>query len=167
MPSRKKDPNPPSSERPTSRPVRRRKPKGGPTKLELKRYRTLLLQLRARLVQSSQNLADEALKGSGQDYSVEHMADHGTDNFEQSFTLSLLESESDLLRNIDDALAKIDGRDELPFGLCENCADEQPPEDSPHRCGTCPWIPKGRLQAVPYARLCVAQQELEEEAGGA
>lgn len=167
MPARKKDTQTSASDRPKKKSPRRRKPKGGPTKTELKQYRNLLLQLRARLVQSSQNLADEALKGSGQDYSVEHMADHGTDNFEQAFTLSLLESENDLLRAIDDALAKIDGRVDLHFGMCENCVDEQPPEDSEHRCGTCPWIAKGRLQAVPYARLCVAQQELEEEAEGA
>jgi RNA polymerase-binding transcription factor DksA len=163
MPPRKKEPEPTRSG-----PVRSRvkKPKGGPTKTDLKRYRALLIGLRTRLVQSSRNLADEALKGSGQDYSIEHMADHGTDNFDQSFTLSLLEGETEILREIDDAIAKIDGEGELPFGLCENCAEAQPPEGSAHRCPTCPWIAKGRLDAVPYARLCVAQKEIEEEAGG-
>jgi DnaK suppressor protein len=144
---------------------RRRYPKGGPTRAELKKLREKLLGLRATILRSSKNLADEALKGSGQDYSVDHMADHGTDNFDQDFSLSLLEGEAELFRDIQHALDKIDGQGELPYGICENCSDEQPEEGSDERCGTCPWIAKGRLEAVPYARLCVVQQEIEEEGG--
>lgn len=129
----------------------------------MKKLREALLVLRASILESSRKLADEALKGSGQDFSVDHMADHGTDNFEQDFSLSLLEGETELFREIQRAIDKIDGKGDLPYALCENCADEQPAEDSPERCGTCPWIPLGRLEAVPYARLCVVQQELEEE----
>ena len=46
----------------------------------------------------------------------------------------------------------------MPYGLCEECADEEQtdPEFSP-------WIAKARLGAVPYARLCVPHQEREEE----
>ena len=148
-----------------ARPARKRRrwPKGGPTKAELKKFREALLKLRAEILKSSRNLADEALKGSGQDFSVDHMADHGTDNFEQDFSLSLLEGETQLFRDIQDAIDKIDGRGELPYGLCETCAEEPPPEGAEDRCGTCPWIAKGRLEAVPYARLCVIRQEIEEE----
>ncbi len=94
------------------------------------------------------------------------MADHGTDNFEQDFSLSLLEGEAELFRDIQHAIDKLDGQGEFPFGLCENCADEQPAEGSDERCGACPWITKGRLEAVPYARLCVVQQEIEEAEEG-
>ena len=160
MPSRSEDQ--PSSDATASR-KKRRFPRGGPTKAELKKFREALVDLRTELLKSSSKLADEALKGSGQDFSVDHMADHGTDNFEQDFSLSLLEGETKLLRNIQHAIDKIDGKAELPYGLCENCADEEPPEGSPQRCGTCPWIVSGRLAAVPYARRCVVQQELEEE----
>ena len=68
-----------------------------------------------------------------------------------------------LFRDIQDAIDRIDGKGELPYGMCESCADEPPPEGSDKRCGTCPWIVKGRLEAVPYARLCVIQQEIVEE----
>jgi RNA polymerase-binding transcription factor DksA len=138
-----------------------RVPKGGPTKPELKAFREALLQLRVSILRSSRKLADEALKGSGQDFSVDHMADHGTDNYDQDFSLALLEGETELFRDIQDALDKIDGRGELPFGLCETCAEhlDPPRADAPPS----PWIPKGRLQAVPYARLCVPHQELEEQ----
>ncbi|MFV1958361.1 MAG: TraR/DksA family transcriptional regulator [Planctomycetota bacterium] len=142
---------------------RRRFPKGGPTKAEVRKYREALIELQRGILRSSRNLADEALKESGQDFSFEHMADHGTDNFEQDVALSLLEGEHALLQETQRALAKIDGRADLPYGICEKCADEEPPEGSEHRCPTCPWIAKARLRAVPYARLCVVQQELEEQ----
>lgn len=163
MPSQNE--NRPRSTSAKSQPKRRRVPKGGPTKADLRRFKEVLLRLRANILRSSQKLADEALKSSGQDFSVDHMADHGTDNFDQDFSLALLEGETELFRDIQDALDKIDGRADLPYGMCENCADEQPPDGSPQRCATCPWIPNGRLEAVPYARLCVTQKEIEEEGG--
>ena len=112
MPSRSEDP--PSSPSAASGKKRRRFPKGGPTKAELKKFREALLVLRTEILKSSSKLADEALKGSGQDFSVDHMADHGTDNFEQDFSLSLLEGETELFRDIQHAIDKIDGREELP-----------------------------------------------------
>ncbi len=140
----------------------RKWPKSPFTKAELKKYRQLLDDLRSGQVRTSKDLAREALKGSGQDFSVDHMADHGTDNFEQDFTLGLLEGKTETLRDVEDALAKIDGRGEMPFGLCEGCADLD--ESAwPRGCETCPWIPKGRLDVVPYARLCIRRQEEAED----
>ena len=157
MPSRRDDK--PSSTPAAPKKKRRRFPRGGPTKAELKKLREALLQLRSDILRSSRKLADEALKGSGQDFSVDHMADHGTDNFEQDFSLSLLEGETEMFRDIQHAIAKIDGKGELPYGLCETCAEEPLEEDS--ELG--PWIAKGRLEAVPYARLCIPHKEREEE----
>jgi DnaK suppressor protein len=142
--------------------ARKRWPKGGPTKTELKRFRQALVELRQEILKSSQKLADEALKSSGQDFSVDHMADHGTDNFDQDFSLSLLEGERETLREIQRALEKIDGAGDMPYGLCEECAEEDLPE-APSEDGPSPWIARGRLGAVPYARLCVPHQEREEE----
>ena len=163
MPSRKEErasPGPKKAKR-----KRRRFPRGGPTKAELRKLKEALLKLRAEILKSSQNLADEALKSVGQDYSVEHMADAGTDHFDQEFSLLLLEGEAEIFRAICTAIEKIEGRAELPYGICEDCVDEEPAPDSEHRCPTCPWIAKGRLDAVPYARLCVVRQELEEQEG--
>ena len=112
MPSRSEDP--PSSPSAAVQEEAPSLPKGGPTKAELKKYREALLVLRTEILKSSSKLADEALKGSGQDFSVDHMADHGTDNFEQDFSLSLLEGETELFRDIQRAIDKIDGREELP-----------------------------------------------------
>lgn len=158
MPSKAKDPEPDAG-----RPKRRKKrrfPRGGPTAAEKRRLKSKLLVMRQQLVRSSQGLADEALKGSGQDFSVDHMADYGSDNFEQDFSLALLQGETELLQAIDNALLKMEGRSELPYGLCEDCAlDEEAWEpDAP-----APWIPTGRLEVLPYAPLCVAHQEATEE----
>jgi len=137
-------------------------PKGGPSKAELRRYRQMLLELRRHLLSSSKGLAAEALKASGQDFSVDHMADHGTDNYEQDFNLQLLEGESEQLANIREALLRIDGKSEPPFGLCEACQD-----DPKKLCETCPWIPPSRLDVLPHARLCVPTKEIEERTKGA
>ena len=135
----------------------RKWPKGGPTKVELKHYRDRLLEMRRALLSSSKELAAEALKSSGQDFSVDHMADHGSDNYEQDFSLKLLEGESEQLADIREALMKIDGKVETPFGICEACADEDQ-----KLCETCPWIPPSRLEVLPHARLCVQTKEIEE-----
>jgi len=136
-------------------------PRGGPTAEEKTGLREKLMALRAQLLRSNKDLADEALKGSGQDFKVDHMADYGSDNQEQDVSLSLLEGETELLEAIEKAIRKIDGVDDQPFGICEDCAGE------PASWGgesAAPWIPTGRLQAVPYAEHCVPHQEAREEA---
>src|SRR6266849_9651058 len=113
------------------------------TKTQLKAYRQQLQTLRSRLKGDLSHLADEALRKAGGEASGGlsntpiHMADLGTDNFEQEFTLSLIENEEDRLKEINSALDRIDHG---AFGKCEEC---QKP------------IPKARLQAVPYTRHCV------------
>lgn len=113
------------------------------TKVELRAIKDSLTALRDRHRGDASALADEALRRTGEGGSGNlsntpiHMADLGTDNFEQEFTLSLLHNEEQLLEEIDAALDRIQ---KGTFGQCEEC-------------GTA--IPRPRLQAVPYARLCV------------
>jgi RNA polymerase-binding transcription factor DksA len=113
------------------------------TKADLDSYRELLVSLRSRLNGDVTHLADEALRSTGGEASGSlsnaplHMADLGTDNFEQEFTLSLLQNQEQALDEIRDALGRIDSG---TFGECEEC--HQP-------------IPKARLQALPYTRHCV------------
>ena len=110
---------------------------------EVEVFRQQLLRLRDRLQGDVSQLTEEALnKGGGEasgglsDVPL-HMADLGTDNFEQEFTLSLLENEEHALEEIDAALDRIA---HSKFGLCEECQKE---------------IPRDRLKALPYARRCV------------
>jgi len=107
---------------------------------ELKRFRALLLERRARILGSVEALEREALKASDQDFSVDHMADHGSDNFEQDLSMSLVETERKELAAIDEALVRIE---EGRYGRC---------------LGTGEVIPKERLEAIPYARYSIEYQ---------
>ena len=123
--------------------------KGGLSKSELKEFKTLLLHRKAVLQGDVKTLEDEACK-KGTDAAGDlstlpmHLADLGTDSFEQDISLGLMENESDELHEIQEAFERIkDGS----FGLCETCRKK---------------IPKERLKAIPYARLCVACKNKEE-----
>lgn len=112
-------------------------------KAELKVYREKLLALRARLRGDVSQMADAALNKSRTEANGDlssmpiHMADIGSDNFEQEFTLSLMESEGGTLGQIEDALERIEDGE---YGQCEECGAR---------------IPKTRLNALPYATMCV------------
>lgn len=120
-------------------------------KADLEHFRHLLLARRRRILGTVQGMEEEALKASDQDFSVDHMADHGSDNFEQDFTLALVESERRELFEIDRALVRIE---QGTYGVCE---------------GTGEPIPRPRLEAIPWARYSVEYQrklelgEVEEE----
>src|SRR5207244_1975119 len=110
---------------------------------DLEGFRQQLLALRERLGGDVTHLADEALRspdqaGGNLSHVPLHMADLGTDNYEQENTLNLLERERRLLEEIDAALERIDRGD---FGRCEECQE--------------PIKPKDRLKELPYTRYCV------------
>ena len=106
-------------------------------KTESKVFKQQLLMLRARLRGDVTAMADAALKDASEARLSIHMADAGTDNFEQEFTLSLLANEGDTLELIEEALERIE---EGKFGLCQECENS---------------IPKTRLNALPYTPYCV------------
>ncbi len=117
-------------------------------KADLDRFKKLLLQKRDILTGNVSQMQDEALKGGGQDVSVDHMADFGSDNFEQDFTLGLIENEQETIREIDEALERIEQGD---FGSCEVCESA---------------IPLPRLRVIPWAKLCIeCKRKTESEAG--
>jgi len=113
------------------------------TKADLKNFQQQLLDLRTRLNGDVSHLTDEALHQTGQEVGGNlssvpiHMADLGTDAFEQENTLNLLQNEEQVLAHIAAALERID---QGTFGRCEECGAE---------------IPETRLRALPYARYCV------------
>ena len=80
------------------------------TKADLESFRETLQSLRSRLTGDVSHLTDEALRSTGGEASGSlsnaplHMADLGTDNFEQEFTLGLMQNQAQALTEIDDAL---------------------------------------------------------------
>ncbi len=123
------------------------------TKSQMDTYRQRLMALRDRFKGTVSHLANEALRNTGGEASGSlsntpiHMADLGSDNFEQEFNLSLLENQGQRLEEIDAALARMD---EGRYGQCEG-------ED----CGKS--IPKARLDALPFARYCVECARKQEQ----
>lgn len=123
------------------------------TAAELESYRQTLLEMRQRHQDDITHLTDEALRtGTGEasgnlSHTPLHMADLGTDNFEQEFTLSLLQTEEKLAGEIEAALTRLD---QGTFGRCEDCQQV---------------IPRVRLNAMPYSRCCVECARMREEGG--
>ncbi len=115
-------------------------------KSELEHFRMLLLEKRRELLGDVGSMESEAFKHAGGNTSSPmHMADVGTDNFEQEFTLNLLESDRKLLREISEALARIDGG---TYGICE---------------GTGQSIAKARLEATPWTKYCIEYARMLEQ----
>jgi RNA polymerase-binding protein DksA len=117
---------------------------------ELESFRVLLLRKRQELVGDVNHLEDEALRTNRTDAAGDlsmmpiHMADMGTDNYEQEFTIGLMESEKELLKEIDAALGRIK---QGTYGVCE---------------ATHKLIAKARLKARPWARHCLAYTRTQE-----
>ncbi len=112
-------------------------------KAESRVYKERLLLLRARLRGDVNAMTEAALSKTRSEASGDlssmpiHMADVGTDNFEQEFTLSLLQNEEETLDQIEAALERIE---DGIYGSCVECDGR---------------ITKTRLNAIPYTPFCI------------
>lgn len=127
--------------------------KAGMRASESKPFKKALLDIRARLRGDVTTMADAALRrtaadGDGNLSTVPlHMADLGSDAFEQEFTLSLMATEEGTLEAVEQALERIQAR---RYGICEECEG---------------LIARKRLEAIPFASLCIKCAEREEQRG--
>ena len=118
----------------------------------LEEFRQLLLAKRAELIGDVDHMTTEALRNSqpgglGNLSNVPiHMADVGSDNWEQEFTLGLVANERQRLKEIDAALQRVADH---TYGICE----------ATHKA-----IGKQRLRAKPWARYCI-EYAREKELG--
>ena len=123
-----------------------RKVKTGLKKKDLMHYRQLLLEKRAEMLGDVEAM-DRVRNDSGGDISHMplHMADVGSDNYEQEATLGLMEFERKILREIDEALVRmIDGC----YGVCMMTGEP---------------IKRERLDAKPWAKYTIeVVRELEK-----
>ncbi|MHC5137984.1 MAG: TraR/DksA family transcriptional regulator [Planctomycetota bacterium] len=121
------------------------------TAKEMASFRELLVEKLKEIVGDVQHIESGALKTSRQDSAGDlssmpiHMADIGSDNYEQEFSLGLMDSERKIVREIHEAIKRIQ---EGTYGICE---------------GTGEPIPKMRLKGIPWARYCVKFAELVEK----
>jgi RNA polymerase-binding protein DksA len=113
---------------------------------DLRAFRDLLLEQRAELVGDLNAMEKSALSTHGGNLSnlPIHMADIGTDTYDQDFTLSLAEAERRRLKEIDEALRRIEDK---TYGICQMTGKP---------------IPKARLKAKPWAKYTIeAARKLE------
>ncbi|MFH1999993.1 MAG: TraR/DksA family transcriptional regulator, partial [Planctomycetota bacterium] len=114
------------------------------TPSEIEECQQNLLMKRNLIVGDLSKMEIAALRASEQDSSLDNLADFGSDNYEQDFTLGLIENVEGVVLEIDNALHKLEGEG---YGICEDC-----------EC----TIPKARLMAIPYARYCIQCQSERE-----
>lgn len=151
-----------------------------PTKSDLQKYKSILERQLASLKGDVGSMRDEALRASVQDASVDHLADQGTDNYDQGFMLGLIENEEETIKLIEEALNRIAGEGDWEFGVCPLCQEEaegtkksakdgkkgakaaKPVKAAKPAKAVDAWIPKARLDYLPWARYCVRHQESEE-----
>jgi DnaK suppressor protein len=75
---------------------------------------------------------------------TQDIADKAANSYTKEFLFSLTTSERDLLQQVDEALVRIAER---TYGVCASCEDA---------------MNLKRLEAVPWARLCISCQQKQE-----
>jgi RNA polymerase-binding transcription factor DksA len=135
-----------------SKTVVARKPDEGLGPDDVKHFETRLLAERVRIMKEMGHIESTILKVNPRDSAGElsgysfHMADAGTDSMEREKAFDIASKEGRLLMEIDDALRRLYGG---TYGICE--VSGKP-------------ISRARLEALPWARLSLDEQEkLERE----
>jgi len=113
------------------------------------RFRDALLEERRRVEAALQNLHDEnsgsLTEDSGEETAYDnHLADTATETYDRELDYTLEENSEHVLADIDAALRRIE---EGTYGICTNCGKP---------------IPEERLEARPWATLCIDCQRERE-----
>jgi len=118
------------------------------------KYRQRLIELGERLKSDERGVMNEALRQPGETSGnlsnvPMHMADVGTETFEQEMSTSLLTNGRQLQIEVADALDRLDNG---TYGKCQDCGSA---------------IGASRLEVVPYTRYCVDCAQNAEDDGEA
>ena len=118
-------------------------------KQQLKQFKQMLLQERAKFAGEIKSIARDASKtpreasGDLSSYTI-HMADMSADAYDRELAMNIAESSQEVLYQIDEAIKRID---DGTYGLCQTC---QKP------------IGISRLKVVPYTSMCIECQRDKE-----
>lgn len=113
---------------------------------ELAKYREILLKKRQELVGDMTNMEDEALRQNSGSLSnlPQHMAEQGSETFDQTLSLELAEVDRNLIKEIDEAIRRID---DGTYGICLRTGKR---------------IGADRLAEIPWAKYSIeAAREME------
>lgn len=112
------------------------------TTAKLEKLKQRLLEKRRALLSGVKERNATSMEGGD---GIQDIADQASTAYTKEFLLSIGDAERRLLRQVDAALEKI--RSGI-YGQCEKCGSE---------------IGEKRLEALPFARYCIACQEEEEK----
>ena len=112
-------------------------------KKEMVPYKKMLLELKENLLKEVLINQDAGME-THQD-EVQDLADQASDSYDRELASTLSETERVRLEAVEKALARVD---KGTYGVCESCEKT---------------IPLARLKALPFARLCVNCQSVEEK----
>ena len=108
----------------------------------LKVFKERLLNKKQEILEAYNKNKSYGMEADGE--ATQDIADKAANSYTKEFLFSLSNTERDLLHLVDDALARIAGH---RFGVCASCSED---------------MNLKRLEAVPWARLCLACQEKQE-----
>ena len=109
---------------------------------KLKAFREMLLAKKQEILETFTKNKSYGMEADGE--STQDIADKAANSYTKEFLFSLSNSERQVLLQVDDALSRIESR---KYGVCASCEDA---------------LNLKRLQAVPWATLCLSCQEEEE-----
>jgi RNA polymerase-binding protein DksA len=117
--------------------------------IDTNHFRERLLDERKRVVAALQNLHDDHASSlydeSGEETAFDnHLADTATETYDRELDYTLEENSEHVLAEIDAALKRIE---DGTYGICTNRGEQ---------------IPVERLEALPWATLCIDCQRLRE-----
>ncbi len=109
---------------------------------KLKVFRERLLQKKQEIMEAYNKNKSYGKEADGE--ATQDIADKASNSYTKEFLFSLSNTERELLHEVDDAIARIEAR---RYGTCAVCEEDMNTK---------------RLEAVPWARLCLACQEKQE-----
>ena len=117
--------------------------------IDTDRFREALLEERRRVEAALDNLHDETrgtlYDDAGEETAFDnHLADTATETYDRELDYTLEENSEHVLAEIDAALTRIENG---TYGKCTNCGKQ---------------IPEERLEALPWATLCIDCQRDQE-----
>ena len=122
--------------------------KTGLSKKDKEEFLQLLLEKRSEIIGNVKGMEDARNASLGDIAHMPlHMADVGSDNFEQEFTLGLMESEREMLREIEEAILRMR---EGYYGVCLESGRP---------------IQRMRLEFAPWAKYCIDVARAKEKRG--
>ena len=108
----------------------------------VKSYREKLLLKKQQILEAYNKNKSYGKEADGE--ATQDIADKAANSYTKEFLFSLSNTERSLLQQVDEAIVRIETR---RYGVCSACEDD---------------MNLKRLEAVPWARLCLSCQEKQE-----